>query len=143
MPAARASLIADGVVLSDRPASIEHMFEDVVVLGSRAEGSPVGEPWSTYLPDGLPGDILSVADGGSSWEHLGGVQARVLAGAGSQTPGQIRRRSHHRLKAGPGWALTRKPSGTVVWHTPTRHAYEREPGPVGEIARAQASSGPA
>jgi hypothetical protein len=42
-------------------------------------------------------------------------------------------RPHHRLKASPGWDLTRKPDGTIVWHTPTGHIYEREPCPVGEI----------
>lgn len=48
-------------------------------------------------------------------------------------------RSHHRLKASPGWGLTRKPDGTIVWRTPTGHVYEREPSPVGEIARVQTS----
>jgi hypothetical protein len=48
-------------------------------------------------------------------------------------------RSHHRLKASPGWGLARKSDGTIVWGTPTGHTYQREPIPIGEIDRDQAS----
>lgn len=46
------------------------MFESIVLVKSPPEEPPVGERWSTYLPDGLLGDILSVAEGGSSWDRL-------------------------------------------------------------------------
>lgn len=44
-------------------------------------------------------------------------------------------RPHHRLKASPGWRLTREPGGAIAWHTPAGHTYLRQPGPIGEIDR--------
>lgn len=67
------------------------------------------------------------------------------SGAGSTSADNLgpRCRPHHRLKASPGWNLTREPDGTIVWRTPTGHIYRREPYPIGEIDRIRTSRGTA
>jgi hypothetical protein len=51
-------------------------------------------------------------------------------------------RSHHRLKASPGWAVTRNRDGTTTWRTPTGHRYRTGLEPVGEPARGSSDDDP-
>jgi hypothetical protein len=44
-------------------------------------------------------------------------------------------RTHHNLKASPGWTLARDSDGTITWHTPTSHTYHRPSAPVSEPHR--------
>ncbi|GAA1302961.1 hypothetical protein GCM10009610_12370 [Pseudonocardia xinjiangensis] len=41
-------------------------------------------------------------------------------------------RPHHRLKGMPGWSVSQYPDGSILWTTPSGHAYRVDPPPLTE-----------
>lgn len=102
--------------------------------------------WPSHRPDGLLRDQDCVFPGCEDGAGRYDVDFRVPVGSESAFDPPVEVDlwplcwAHYRLKQQPGWSLSRHPSGTVIWRTPSGHHYIRRPSRFSRSVRSPITS---